>query len=86
MVDNTSDEPLKRVRVAMVTAGKSYTRGGSPGFKKLENPVWRPKGEQLIFFFLMLVLLRKTSFLTTSYGEWSGRITSKKYREQINKD
>ena len=28
MVDNASDEPLKRARVAMVTAGKSYTGKG----------------------------------------------------------
>ena len=31
----------------MIQAGKSYTGEGSPSIKKLEKPVWRPKGRQL---------------------------------------
>ena len=35
-------------------AGKPYTGKGSPGFKKLEKPVWRPKRRQLNKFRSML--------------------------------
>ena len=30
-----------------IVPGKSFIGEGSPSFKKLEKPVWRPKGRQL---------------------------------------
>ena len=42
-------------------AGKSYTGEGSASTKKLEQPVWRPKGRQLNKFRSMLLTIMKTN-------------------------
>ena len=40
---------------------KSYTGEGSASIKKLEKPVWRPKGRQLNKFRSMLLTTMKTN-------------------------
>ena len=43
-------------------AEKSYTGEGSASTKKLEKPVWRPKGRQLNKFRSMLIIIMKQIF------------------------
>ena len=54
-----------------IRSGKSYTGEGSASTKKLEKPVWRPKGRQLNKFRGMLLTMMKTNcFILLSCLPW----------------